>query len=37
MSIEITRPEANEVQTIIPQTFVDSISLFNRPLHIENQ
>ena len=34
-SIEILRPEAEAVQTIIPQTFIESISLFNRALNIE--
>lgn len=34
--IVIERPEANEVQTIIPQSFVDSLSFLNRPLYIED-
>ena len=34
--IDIERPEANGVQTIIPQSFVDSLSFLNRPLYIED-
>ena len=34
-SIKIDRPEASEVQTTMPQAFVDSIPLFNRAIHME--